>query len=122
MAQNDFTKENHSMGIHGQIILDAGLNVFALQLLIESYTDAAQGRTGKVEFTYLGVDVRMQINHKATKPISDWLKRFNALLAASTMLNDPTSVVNYNTVKDWRHANMTPEEAANKQIKIWEGQ
>lgn len=65
MGQNKFTKENHSTGIHGQMILDAGLNVFALQLLLESFTKLAHGKTQPLKFTYLGVDVRLQINKEA---------------------------------------------------------
>ncbi len=62
MGQNKFTKDNHWKGINGQIILDAGLNVFGLQLLIESFTKIAHGETKPLEFTYLGVDIRLQIN------------------------------------------------------------
>lgn len=65
MAQNEFTKENHTVGIEGQKILNAGLNVFGLQLLLESFTDLAGNSTEPLEFTYLGVDVRLQINPAA---------------------------------------------------------
>ena len=33
MSQNDFTKENRNNGLPSQVILDAGLNVFALDLI-----------------------------------------------------------------------------------------
>jgi hypothetical protein len=61
MAENDFTTANAKNGIPGQAIIDAGLNVFALQLLLESFTEIAGGNTEPVEFTYLGVNVRLQI-------------------------------------------------------------
>ena len=65
MGDNKFTKDNRETGIHGQVILDAGINVFALQLLIESFTHVAHGETKPVEFTYRGVKVRLQIDDKA---------------------------------------------------------
>lgn len=65
MAQNEFTKKNHTLGIHGQTILDAGLNVFALKLLLESFTQLAGTSTKPVEFTYLGVDIKLQLNKDA---------------------------------------------------------
>lgn len=65
MSANEFTKKNKSNGIHGQKILDAGLNVFALQLLIESFTQLAGKDTTPLEFTYLGVTVRLQIDDKS---------------------------------------------------------
>ena len=68
MAQNEFTRKNHKVGIPGQRILDAGLNVFALQLVLESFTKIAGGSTEPLEFTYLGVDVRLQINNDAKQP------------------------------------------------------
>lgn len=66
MSQNDFTKANSKAGIHGQAILDAGLNVFALDLLVESFTARMGGNTAPVGFTYKGVSVRLQISDKAT--------------------------------------------------------
>ena len=66
MPQNEFTKSNHRGGIHGQVILDAGLNVFGLQLFLESFTSIAGKDTKPLEFTYLGVDVKLQINENAT--------------------------------------------------------
>jgi len=65
MAQNEFTKANHQTGIHGQVILDSGLNVFALKLLLESFTGVAGKDTRPLEFTYLGVKVRLQIDEIA---------------------------------------------------------
>ena len=65
MAANDFTMKNKGCGIHGQPILDAGLNVFALQLLLESFTETIGKDTEPVEFTYLGVKVRLQIDENA---------------------------------------------------------
>lgn len=62
MSQNEFTKANHRNGIDGQIILDSGLNVFGLQLMLESFTKAMGKDTQSIEFTYLGVDVKLQIN------------------------------------------------------------
>ena len=62
MGQNEFTKANHKVGIHGQTILDAGLNVFGLQLVLESFTKLMGANTAPVEFTYLGVDVCLKIN------------------------------------------------------------
>lgn len=43
MAQNDFTKKNARVGAPAQAVLDAGLNVFALELLVESFT-AVRGK------------------------------------------------------------------------------
>ncbi len=68
MAQNEFTRENHRLGIPGQAILDAGLNVFALQLLLESFTDLAGKQTAPLDFIYLGVKVTLQIHEDATEP------------------------------------------------------
>ena len=65
MAQNEFTKKNFLLGIHGQKILDVGLNVFGLQLFLESYTNFAGKDAEPVEFTYLGVDVKLKINEAA---------------------------------------------------------
>jgi len=65
MAQNEFTRQNHPVGIDGQKILNAGLNVFGLQLFLESFTALAGSSTEPLEFTYLGVDIRLQINDNA---------------------------------------------------------
>ncbi len=61
MSENNFTKGNKENGHSGQAILDAGLNVFALQLLIESFTARAGNNTTPVEFKYCGVNVSLQI-------------------------------------------------------------
>lgn len=61
MAENKFTKENKNNGLASQLILDAGLNVFGLQLLLESFTDIAGKDTTPLEFTYLGVNISLQI-------------------------------------------------------------
>lgn len=65
MAQNEFTQENFKLGIHGQKILDCGLNVFGLQLFLESYTMDSGKNAPPIEFTYLGVDVSLKINKDA---------------------------------------------------------
>jgi len=65
MSQNEFTKGNYQRGINGQTILDAGLNVFALQLLLESFTDVVGKDTNPIKFTYLGVRVSLQIDDNA---------------------------------------------------------
>ncbi len=65
MAANEFTSKNKGVGIHGQPIFDAGLNVFGLQLFLESFTDVAGKNTEPIEFTYLGVKVRLQIDENA---------------------------------------------------------
>jgi len=65
MSQNEFTKENKNTGIHPQAIIDAGLNVFALDLMVESFTQVAGKDTTPCEFTYKGVNVKFQINDKA---------------------------------------------------------
>ena len=65
MSENEFTKANHTVGLNGQKILDAGINVFGLQLFLESFTMLAGSSTEPLEFTYLGVDVRVQINPEA---------------------------------------------------------
>jgi len=121
MSQNDFTKANHRTGIDGQTILDAGLNVFGLQLLIESYTDVAQGRTGTLEFTYLGVDVRLKINHNADQPVDNWLASFVDLAAAATMIGESARQIDHDCIARWRDCGLTPEAAVKKQIDIWEG-
>ena len=66
MAQNEFTKANAGIGLPGQVILDAGLNVFALDLLVESFTQAAGASAKPVEFTYKGVSIRLQVSDKAS--------------------------------------------------------
>lgn len=69
MSQNEFTKKNHNNGLPGQKILDVfGLNVFGLQLFLESFTKIAGDSTEPLEFTYLGVDIKLQINDKSKQP------------------------------------------------------
>jgi hypothetical protein len=65
MAQNEFTKANHRIGLSSQTILNAGLNVFALDLIIESFSQLASKDTTPVEFTYKGIKIRLQISDKA---------------------------------------------------------
>lgn len=64
MPQNDFTKRNHEVGFPAQVILDAGLNVFGLQLVLESFTAIAGKDTIPLEFSYLGVKVKFQIDNR----------------------------------------------------------
>jgi hypothetical protein len=65
MAQNEFTKSNHDVGATSQAILNAGLNVFALDLIVESFTQLAGKSTEKIEFTYKGVKIQLQISGNA---------------------------------------------------------
>ncbi len=65
MAQNEFTKENHETGLPAQVILDSGLNVFALELLVQSFTKAAGKKTREVKFAFRGVDVQLKIHEGA---------------------------------------------------------
>ncbi len=64
MAENDFTKVNKQKGLPPQQVLDAGLNVFALQLLVESFTDLAGGDTTPLKFTFCGVDIQLKITEE----------------------------------------------------------
>ena len=59
MSENEYTKKHRHEGVPSQIILDAGLNVFALQLLIESYTKCPDPKP--VSFPYRGVDVSLSL-------------------------------------------------------------
>jgi len=61
MSQNEFTKKNAGNGISSQAVSAAGLNVFALTLLIESFTELMGGDTAAIEFPYKGVKVRLEI-------------------------------------------------------------
>jgi hypothetical protein len=65
MTTNEFVDKNKSNGISSQTILDAGLNVFALQLLIESFTDAMGHDTSPIQFQYRGVNISLQIADNA---------------------------------------------------------
>lgn len=66
MSQNEFTKENRTLGLPPQVVLDAGLNVFALDLIVESFTQLVGKNATPIEFTYKGVNIRLQINDSAT--------------------------------------------------------
>lgn len=59
MAENEYTKQNRNKGVPSQIILDAGLNVFALQLLVESYTDLLNPES--ITFPFLGVNITLSL-------------------------------------------------------------
>ena len=65
MSQNKFTRSNKNTGITGQAILDAGLNVFGLDLFLESFTAAKGKDTEPSEFTYKGVKMKIQIDNEA---------------------------------------------------------
>ena len=64
MPENEFTLANKTKGLPAQQILDAGLNVFALQLLIESFTDLAGSDTTPLEFKFQGINIKLQIAEK----------------------------------------------------------
>ena len=66
MSENEYTKKHRNNGISSQRILDCGLNVFALQLLIESYTK--HPTPVPVNFQYLGVNIGMSLVDKKTAP------------------------------------------------------
>ena len=59
MSENKYTKKHHNEGVPSQIILDAGLNVFALMLLVESYTDHPNPEP--VSFPYRGVNISLSL-------------------------------------------------------------
>ena len=61
MSENEFTKKHHANGIPSQVLLDAGLNVFALDLLIESFTDIAENKMTPLEFKYKGINVSLAV-------------------------------------------------------------
>jgi hypothetical protein len=65
VSQNEFTKANKNTGIPGQALLDAGLNVFGLDLFLESLTAAKGKDTTPLEITYKGVKMKFQIDDKA---------------------------------------------------------
>lgn len=67
MSQNEFTKANQAFGLTKQVILDAGLNVFALELLVESFTKTAGDKTDKVQFVFCGVTVGLQIGDNTAR-------------------------------------------------------
>lgn len=59
MAENEYTIKHHNEGVPSQVILDAGLNVFALQLLVESYTD--HPTPIPISFPYRGVNISLSL-------------------------------------------------------------
>ncbi len=59
MSENDYTQKNRNKGVPSQVILDAGLNVFALQLLVESYTGHPSPEP--VSFPYRGVNISLSL-------------------------------------------------------------
>ena len=59
MSENEHTKKYRNHGIPAQVILDAGLNVFALRLLIESYTNHPNPKP--ISFPFMGVSVSLSI-------------------------------------------------------------
>lgn len=65
MSENIFTKDNKTLGIPSQVILDAGLNVFALDLVVKSFTQLAGKDATPLEFIYKGVNIKLQINDAA---------------------------------------------------------
>lgn len=87
MSQNEFTKANAGFGLSKQVILDAGLNVFALELLIESFTKLAGDRADKVEFVFCGVTVGLQIGDN-TGVIADLKTDCELLLKQEHELSD----------------------------------
>ena len=60
MAENEYTIKHRYEGVPSQIILDAGLNVFALQLLVESYTDLPNPEP--ISFPYRGVIISLELD------------------------------------------------------------
>ncbi|MBA7602914.1 hypothetical protein ES703_10010 [subsurface metagenome] len=60
MAENEYTIKHHNEGVPSQVILDAGLNVFALMLLVESYTDHPNPKP--VSFPYRGVIISLELD------------------------------------------------------------
>ena len=59
MSENEHTKKQRNHGVPGQVLLDAGLNVFALQLLVESYTD--HPNPIPVSFPFKGVNITLSL-------------------------------------------------------------
>ena len=60
MAENEYTRKHHNEGVPSQVILDAGLNVFALMLLVESYTDHPNPEP--ISFPYRGVIISLELD------------------------------------------------------------
>ena len=59
MSENEHTKKYRNHGVPAQAILDCGLNVFALRLLIESYTNPPNPKP--ISFPFMGVVVSLSI-------------------------------------------------------------
>jgi len=64
MAETKYTIEHRNDGISTQVILDCGLNVFALQLLIESYTQ--HPKPIPIKFRYRGVEIALSLAQDKT--------------------------------------------------------
>ena len=65
MSENEYTRKHRNEGVPSQIILDAGLNIFALMLLVESYTDHPNPEP--VTFPYRGVKISLSLCNKASE-------------------------------------------------------
>lgn len=71
MPENAYTRNHRGEGVPSQTILDCHINVFALQLLIESYTDLPEPKP--LSFSYRGVDISLSLcaaaeSDKPTQP------------------------------------------------------
>lgn len=76
MGENEYTKKNRDRGLLVQTIHAAGLNVFALRLLIESYTHLPD--PVPVSFPFLGVNVALSLcKDKGKKPDPKWTVVYN---------------------------------------------
>ena len=63
MSANKYTIDHVNDGVPSQVLLDAGLNVFGLQLFLESYTNG-ETPPSPLKFRYLGVDVSLHPDEK----------------------------------------------------------
>ena len=71
MPENEFTLDHRDEGLPSQTILDMHINVFALQLLIESFTDLPEPKP--TSFSYRGVNISLSLcaaaeSDKPTQP------------------------------------------------------
>ena len=66
MSENAHTIKYRNHGVPSQVILDVGLNVFALQLLVESYTD--KPNPIPVSFPFKGVNISLSLCKNETQP------------------------------------------------------
>ena len=66
MSENDFTKRNRNIGVTTQDLLNAKINPFAVQLLIESFTDGLGKGTESLKFVYRGIEINLKVNQNAT--------------------------------------------------------